>query len=207
MSAFIRDYIRFYVERVAEPSWAVKFIGPTFDGDEDAAFTLSFSLSNEMRGEVAVALWQAKISKPAFRAYFASVWDHDHRYVIEAAGTRRRLAAMFRYAAFPLPDELPERVRVWRGTSALTLAQSRAGYSWTINRDVAGWFAMRFAEKNRQPLVLMAEVDRGDISLYHDERSEDEVVLLRPPAAVNVDGDADDWRQRHKMHVARRRKG
>lgn len=204
MSTFQAERMCQGVEEFAEP-WAVKHVRPTFAGDPGAAFSLSCSLSNDKRGVVAVVLWKAKIPQPAFRAYFAAVWAHDHANVVGAAGTRRGLAALFRYAAFPLPDELPQRVRVWRGTSRMTFARSRAGYSWTVDRDVACWFAMRFAEANGRPLVLMAEVDRSDIALYHDERSEREAVLMRPPADARIDGDPDDWRQRFALHASRKR--
>lgn len=199
MSKYHRELLCLYVEESAEP-WAKRYVRPAFDGDSEAAMALSGLLGNDKRGDVAVALWRAKVPRPAFRKYFASVWDHDHRYVIAAAGNRRRLAAMFRYAAFPLPDELPDRVRVWRGTSALTFSQARVGYSWTTSRDVACWFAMRFAEKNARPLVLVADVNRGDIALSHNERSEHEAVLLRQPVGVTIHGDAADWLQCYARH-------
>ncbi len=141
---------------------------------------------------LAVGMWRAKVPVPAFRAYFSSVWDHDHRWVIDAAQNRRTLGYMFRYAAFPLPDELPDVVTVWRGTSYLPIKEARTGYSWTTDRDMACWFAMRFAEHNGSPLVLTADVAKSDIALFHNERSESEAVLIRPPAA-RIDGDVSDW--------------
>lgn len=191
-----------HVERMAG-AWAYQHVRPTFAGDAGAAFGLYVALGNAKRGEVAVVLWRAKIPQPAFRAFLAGAWEHDHRHVIAAAETRRRLAAMFRYAAFPLPDELPERVRVWRGTSALTVAQSRAGYSWTTSRDVACWFATRFAEANGRPLVLTADVNRSDIAAFTNARNEHEVVLTQPPADVRIDGNPDDWRRGHVRRSAR----
>ena len=163
-----------------------------FDGDEDAAFSLSISLSNDKRGDVAVAMWKAKVRREAFRLFFLNVWNHDHRYVIAAAQTRRRLGYMFRYAAFPLPANLPETVTVWRGTSYLPFDDARAGYSWSTDRDLACWFAMRFADCNGSPLLLAADIAKSDIALFTNSRSESEVVLMRPPA-VRIDGDINDW--------------
>lgn len=202
MRTFLRETYCREVERIAEP-WALEHVRPTFGGDAESAFSLCAALGNCSRGVVAVALWTAKVPKPAFRAYLASAWDHDHRHVIEAVGTRRRLAAMFRYATFPKPEGAQHTVRVWRGTSAMTLAQSRAGYSWTVDRDVACWFAMRFAEKNGRPLVVVAEVVRAHIALFHNEREEHEVVLMRSPAGARIDGEADDWRHRFELHNER----
>lgn len=122
-----------------------------FDGDADAAFSLSVALSNSKRGAVAVAMWRAKVEREAFRAYFESVWGHDHRHVIAAAESRRTLGHMFRYAAFAMPAELPDVVTLWRGSSWLTIAEAKKGYSWTTDRSTACWFAVRFAQANGRP--------------------------------------------------------
>lgn len=179
-----------------------------FYGDVEAAFRLSCALNNDKRGIVAVSMWQCKVKKEAFRAYFSSVWSHDHREVIEAAQTRRTLAYMFRYAAFPLPAELPDVVTVWRGSSALSFDATRARYSWTTDRDLACWFAMRFADDNGSPLVLAADIAKRDIALFTNERSESEAVLMRPPAA-RIDGDVGDWaacyqRKQEAMNIDRK---
>lgn len=85
-----------------------------FDGDVEAAQKLSSALQNNRRGYVAVALWQCRVPVTAFRAYFSNVWDHDHRILIASTGTHRRLGAMFKYAAFPIPENMPELIPVWR---------------------------------------------------------------------------------------------
>ncbi|MEF8701207.1 MAG: hypothetical protein V5B32_13345 [Candidatus Accumulibacter sp. UW26] len=148
---------------------------------------------HERRGFMALAMWEGKVPRDAFRTYLSSVWNHDHRHVIHAAGTRRRLAYMFRYVAFPLPGDLPDVVRVWRGTSHLTLADAQKGYSWTTDRDIACWFAMRFGVYNGSALVLVADVPKNQISLLHDGRSEHEAVLMKPPAEATIDGHAEEW--------------
>lgn len=193
LSRVIAELACRFVEETAE-SWAIEYVRPAFAGDVKAAMSLSGTLGNANRGFAAVAMWRARIPHPAFRAFLANVWDHDHRYLIAAAQTRRRLAAMFRYAAFPMPAELPDVVRVWRGTSALDIAEARKGYAWTIDYDVACWFAMRFEERNGMPLVLASEVRREDIALFHDEREERETVLMAPPRSVAIDGRVEDWR-------------
>ncbi|WP_373509220.1 hypothetical protein [Thiocapsa sp.] len=161
-------------EAIAEPS-ALRHIGPTFDGDPEAAFRLSIALDNPKRGEASFLLWLAKIPVPAFRAFLQSVWEHDHRH----------------YAAFPLPEDMPETVTVWRGTSALTRPQAVRGLSWTLDRDLACWFAMRFADRNGSPLLLTARVPRSEIMLDTDERNEREAVIFRKRA--KVDGPQEDW--------------
>lgn len=184
----------------------LKHARAAFDGDVEAAFSLSFALENHKRGAVAVAMWRAKVKREAFREYFSSVWEHDHRHVIDAAQTRRKLGYMFRYAAFPIPAELPDVVKLWRGTSKLTIAEAREGYSWTTDRDTACWFAMRFADTNGAPLVLTAEVAKSDIALFTNAREESEALLIRAPAAVKIDGDATDWQDGYDRYKAKKNK-
>ena len=184
---------------ICEP-FEIKYVQAAFDGDEDAAFSLSVALSNDKRGAVAVAMWRAKVRREAFRKFFSSVWNHDHRHVIAAAQTRRTLSYMFRYAAFPIPDEVPDVIRVWRGTSKLNLDEAQQGYSWTNDRDIACWFAMRFADINGSPLVLAADVSRADIALFTNDRQESEVLLIKPPRAVWIDGDERDWLTGYERH-------
>ena len=167
------------LERVAT-SWAAKYVIPTIAGDIESAASLAYGLGNELRGYFAVALWRLKIPVPAFREYFSNVWIHDHREVIEAAESRRNLRAMFVYAEFPIPDHLPEKITVWRGTSFLSIEEASRGYSWTTDMDCACWFAMRFAEKNGNPLVLGADVSKKNILFYSNDRNESEVVIFNP---------------------------
>ncbi len=199
--SFQKEYALKYLERNCEP-YEVKNARAAFDGDEKAALSFCISLNNDKRGIVAVAMWRNKVPVTAFRAFLSSAWDHDHRYVIEAAENRRTLGHMFRYAAFPIPSEFPDVVTLWRGTSKLTLDEAREGYSWTNDRDVACWFAMRFAETNGFPLVLAAEVSKSDIALFHTERSEAEAVLIRKPIDVEIDGTPEDWVHRYERFQA-----
>lgn len=190
-----------YVERHA-PEYAARHVRAAFAGDADAAFDLAIALPNRWRGIMAESMWLNRVPLPAYRVFLAEVWEHDHRYLIAAAQTRRRLAAMFRYAAFELPASMPDTVRVWRGTSALPFAKAAAGYSWTTHRDTACWFAMRFAERNGRPLVLTAEVRKSDIAAFCADRSESEAVILGRVAA-DVDGSAVDWAEGYARRECR----
>lgn len=190
MTKWHRDLLAYYIAEKCSLS-AVKYVAPAFAGDVEAALILSVALEDSERGHVAVMMWRAKVPLGAFRAFLSSVWDHDHRHLIRAAATRRTLGHMFRYAAFPLPADMPERVTLWRGTSVLSLNEAKAGYSWTTERDVACWFAMRF--ENPAPLVLATEVAKTDIALFGTERDESEAVLMRPPVKAWIDGTQTDW--------------
>jgi hypothetical protein len=205
MNDLHRELTIFFVEKFSD-EWAREYVRPAFRGDPDAAGTLAGSLSNAKRGHMAVWMWQAKVPRDAFREFLEAVWTHDHAELIKAAD-KRRLAAMFRYAAFPVPEEINGTVRVWRGTSGITVKQARCGYSWTTNRDVACWFAMRFAEHNGNPLVLSAQVTKEEIAFY-DSDYEQEVLILRSPKICVIDGNEEDWtsgasRQQEQIRQAR----
>ncbi len=194
------------LESMAEP-WAVKYIAPTFAGNPESALSLSWALDNPKRGFFTVALWRARIPVPAFRAFLASAWEHDHRWLKAAAREHRApLRRMFRYAAFELPAHLPDVVTVWRGTSHLTHAEAARGYSWTTDRDCACWFAMRFADRNGRPLVLRSEAPRAEIMLFHDGRNEAEAVIFdRKRSLAPIDGTPEEWRGGFERYESRMR--
>jgi hypothetical protein len=201
MSKQHKELCTLLTERDVEP-WAVPHVRPAFDGDTEAALNLYRALSGHTRAAVAVMMWQAKVARDAFRIFLVSTWDHEHAHLIAAAGSHRRLAAMFRYAAFPPPDSLPERVIVWRGTTRAALETKAPAYSWTTCRDVACWFAMRGERAGVLPVLLRTEVARADIALFHEERDESEVMLLKWPASASIDGSPEDWRVGYERQEA-----
>lgn len=190
MSKYSPELLAYFVESYVEPC-AKEFVSLAFKGNVEAALKLCNSLGNENRGAVVEMMWRAKVPVDAFRVFFRSAWNHDHHHVINAAKTHRALTYMFRYADFPIPDELPEMVTVWRGTSGLTIDKAKIGYSWTLDRDVACWFAMRF---HTMPLVLTAQIPKSQIVLFVDVNEEREVVLVKPPTSCAIDGNVDDWK-------------
>ena len=175
-----------------------------FAGNLEAAEVLLSLLETCESGVVAYAMWKAKVPSDVFLAYLGDAWAHAHRYVIMAARTRRRLAAMFRYADFPKPPCLPDSVRVWRGASHMTKKRAQAGYSWTTDRDVACWFACNGGPPGRV-FVLAADVPKQDISLFFDGRYESEVVLLKPPESWIV-GNLADWEAASERHMREKEK-
>lgn len=193
----VREVALAQLAKICEP-YELRYAQAAFDGDVEAAGMLAVSLKNDKRGAVLVALWRAKVRREAFREYFISAWEHDYGWVVDAAKNRRTLAHMFRYAAFPLPADLPDVVTLWRGTSKLAIAEASKGFSWTTDRDTACWFAMRFADLNGSQLVLTADVAKANIVLFHTGRNESEAVLMRPPLALAIDGDVTDWQARHE---------
>jgi hypothetical protein len=115
-------------------------------------------------------------------------------------GPRRCTSRSRRHADFPAPDDLPATVTVWRGGD-VPLARLRRGLAWTLDRDIACWFACRFTPP--RPLVVSAAVPRAAILARFTDRDEDEVVVFDPGEVV-VDGAPDDWRGACEVQRAQR---
>ena len=179
-------------------SWGQKYVAPALAGDVDAAFSLYVALTSKKRGNMAVAFWRAGAPREVFRRMLGAVWDHDHHELIAAAGTRRRLRALFHYAQFDTSN-LPDVVQVWRGASGLTAEQVESGYAWSLDRDVACWFAMRRTGTYGTPVVLTAHIPRKSVVFYTDERNEKEVVIFDMVDSF-IDGTPDDWANRFIAH-------
>lgn len=109
--------------------------------------------------------------------------EHDRHWLVAAVGAPSQLRKLFVYANFEIPP-IADSSRVWRGNPGLSSERARKGYSWTLDRDVASWFAMRHQTLSRTPLVMFADIARSDIAYFTEERSENEIVLLTPPFAI-----------------------
>jgi hypothetical protein len=130
--------------------------------------------------------------KVPFREVLGSSWDSSHEFVMNAASSHERLRLMFKYAEFPIPDELPETIQVWRGVSGVSAKNARQGFSWTTDRNVACWFAIRLDDVGK-PLVITAQIPKRDVLYFSNERTENELLLLNPPKKATIDGSVEDW--------------
>lgn len=119
---------------------------------------------------------------------------------MEAAISAARLRAMFRRAAYPVPPNLPDPVRLYRGTSALSRKAAAKGYAWTWDRDVACWVAVRFAKHNGRPMVLAADVPLSRVSLFTDERGEREALAIGGCSKAVADGTEADWQESYARY-------
>lgn len=191
------------LSRGGAQAWRVESLPEALAGDPEAASLLITRLDNANRGIAVRALYEAKIPPAAFRAALGDAWAHDHAHVWNAANTWPRFVAMFRYAEFPLP-ELPPKVTIWRGGAGASWVDLALGPSWTLNRAVACWFAMRFADSERAPLVLSMTLPRRSLIYYGNDRGEEEVIPARTVTAT-IDGDAADWQREADVLAAARK--
>jgi hypothetical protein len=137
----------------------------------DDAESLMCRLPTADRGRAAVAIVEQSDLIDREIAYHAliSAWDHDHDQVFLAFETHEAIVAAFRAVASP--TRRTERVRVWRGCNE---PEGWYGPSWTLDRDCACWFAMRFGST---PFVYGCNLDPTLILAEHDGRSEREVIV------------------------------
>jgi hypothetical protein len=70
---------------------------------------------------------------------------------------------------------LPDPLRVFRGFS---LDDHERGFSWTISRELAEWFAQRFALLGGEARVASGLIAKAKVIAYLSSRNEDEVLAL-----------------------------
>lgn len=184
------------------------FVGPgnmddlvrAIHGDVDAAGKLVLRVPKNALAATVGLFFVLKGPVEPFRVLLESALKHDGVHLAGGIGLKR-LPDVFRYAQFELPD-LPETMRIWRGTNGVSKRKATNGISWTTDRDVACWFAMRFAHLD-SPLVLCAEISRTDVFYYSNDRNESEVVTFGVKSPV-IDGYPSEWSERHEAFVQKR---
>ena len=73
-------------------------------------------------------------------------------------------------------DSLPEQIDVWRGASQKRYID---GYAWTLDQEIAVWFARRFYWRSRVPVLAKGTVKKNDVLAYFGGRNEREIVSMR----------------------------
>jgi hypothetical protein len=165
-------------------------------GDVAAARRLLYATPDALGPYVAEVFYRRGVPDEAFQTVLTEVWDQGHQYL--RVMRPNRLTAVFRTARFRTAH-LPELVRVWRGESG---DWQHSRWSWTLNRDIACWFATMWPGAGANPRVLVASVLRRAVLMHHTGRGEDEIVTLGAIAPV-IDGSPDDWREGAARHQAK----
>lgn len=92
------------------------------------------------------------------------------------ASNRPERAALMTAEELASFDALPNILTVWRG--AADEDELAVGYSWSLSRKVANWFAWRTAEKGHRPLLAEGAVRRSDALAYLETRGEEEILVM-----------------------------
>ena len=69
---------------------------------------------------------------------------------------------------------MPDTLTIYRG---LTSRGTRKGWSWTLDRAKAEWFAKRLAQEGDEPIVLTGTVSKAHVIAYFTGRDEEEIVV------------------------------
>jgi len=182
-------------------------------GDAGAAFT--FFAGAEDCGRYVAALAGTDAAPDVLRAALELAWHRDAATVVDWL-RKAGLIAAFRRAAFPV-KHLPAVVTAWRGGRG-ELAEVRAGVSWTLDRDVACFYAHRLPDGlvdrpirwtrkplriDAAPIVLRTVVPRRPMLAHLCGRGEDELILAYV-SRVEPDPDPATWRAGFERELARR---
>ncbi len=74
-------------------------------------------------------------------------------------------------------NELPDEIIVYRGAGK----ENRKGYSWTIDKEMAKWFATRLRKVGE---LLTGRIQKSNIIAYISARNEDEIIAI--PSDVKI---------------------
>ena len=69
-------------------------------------------------------------------------------------------------------NNLPEKIVIYRG------GVSKRGISWTLNKDIAEWFANRFRAINKGGQLFEKKVFKNDCIAYFNDREEEEIIYI-----------------------------
>ena len=155
------------------------------DGDRQSLWTCVAEVDEP--GWLVDELVRGQAPLPVLREVLEAAWTSRHddlsnHYMYARFDGRLTLTEALRAAAFPPPEDMPETVQVWRGTASEDASEAAMGRGWSLDRDVACWFAARrvpFGVRSRgEPvLLLFRTVRRQDILMSTNRRGEHEVVL------------------------------
>lgn len=128
------------------------------------------------------------IDESRFWSLFHEMWVDSENLYCEKAWLRTILRGKYGDPRQIMDEEerakyesLPEQIVVYRGCTA----HNKVGFSWTLNRDKAKWFARRFYIVGKTlPLLLTATINKKDVAAVILGRDEQEVVLPRQPKNV-----------------------
>lgn len=131
-----------------------------------------------------IELCRRKAPLDGFRERLINIHScQPKRFSVQNTGSRALLTELYSYAAFAPPDDLPDLLTLWRGTSGLDAETAGQGYFWSADYEVACRFALTNATESSANLVLRANVPTKKVSCFGNSRfkGEAEYLLLDPP--------------------------
>lgn len=126
---------------------------------------------------------RASTSPEAFRRDFGiRLRSRDWHEVLAEAEDWSEFVEWCRYAAFLNPGDLSGDVTIYRGgAGSVEIGASRP--FWTLDPDVACFFAQFWSSDAEAPFVLRATVPASELIYYSNNRTEQEVIPARLPVS------------------------
>jgi hypothetical protein len=159
-------------------------------GDQEAAVSAMAIAPNQNRGRIVRVAYRAGVPNPAFRELVLLAWNHDHDWMLHAAGgpgaRRCTLMQWFDQAEFDV-SLLPEIVTAYRGVVLphhWPWQMGADGLSWSQSLQTAKFFAGEHRRKDEtegRRVVVQARIARRFIKAATDERDEQELVVFATP--------------------------
>lgn len=110
-------------------------------------------------------------------AYTTGKWyDLDDYLFIDNCFERVELLRMLNKREKKLFDTLPETVEIYRGCCFCDDIEDLMGFSWTLKKEIADFFAYRFNQSNRA--VYKTTINKNDMKALFMDRKEYDVVIL-----------------------------
>lgn len=123
---------------------------------------------------------QSYISKEDLSRFLSETWERVEFPNFDATLTKSQAVILFRKCdPEVMMDEnelltfenLPDKINVYRGVKK---GLDHKALSWTLNKDVAKWFSLRFSDEG---VVYKAEIKKEDVFAVFLNRGEQEIVL------------------------------
>jgi hypothetical protein len=72
-------------------------------------------------------------------------------------------------------NKLPKEIVIWRGVND---PEAIPGFSWSLKPKIAAFFARRFSDATREPLLVQGVLKKQHVVAYFGDRNEEEIVTL-----------------------------
>jgi hypothetical protein len=79
---------------------------------------------------------------------------------------------------------LPDEITAYQGCADVGIEEAAAAMTWTLDHEVAVWFAERLAQ--RDPFVVRATIRKSDVLAYFHEPVLEAEIVVRPGRVSDV---------------------
>lgn len=117
-----------------------------------------------------------------FSQFLSEAWVTAESPNMDTNVSKRELVSMFLSAdksslmepeEVQALDDMEDTVTIYRGVTSYNGKDLRA-MTWTLNREMAEWFAHRFGQEGE---VYAAQIEKVHILAYFSRRNEDEIIV------------------------------